>query len=115
MADSAAEEKLAQRQVAKYPLQQTRLQHGTARRGTARHGAARRGTARHGAARHGTARHGTARHGAAWWPSRTGRGSGTLLSALVAVAPKQSGQSAQGSPEKSNRPPRHTAAAAARR
>jgi len=40
MADSAAEEKLAQRQVAKYPLQQTRLQHGTARHGTARRGLA---------------------------------------------------------------------------
>jgi len=90
MADSAAEEKLAQRQVAKHPLQQTRLQHGTAL-------------------------HGTARHGTAWRPFRTGGGSGTLLSALVAVAPKQSGQSAQGSPGKSNRPPRHKAAAAARR
>ena len=85
MADSTAEEKLAQRQVAKYPLQQTQLQHGTAL------------------------------HGTAWRPFRTGGGSGTLLSALVAVAPKQSGQSAQGSPGRSNRPPRHKAAAAARR
>ena len=50
MADSAAEEKLGQRQVAKYPLQHTRLQHGTARHGTARHGTARHGTARHGTA-----------------------------------------------------------------
>jgi hypothetical protein len=49
MADSAAEEKLAQRQVAKYP------QHGTARHGTARHGTARHGTARHGTARRGLA------------------------------------------------------------
>ena len=74
MADSAAEEKLAQRQVAKHPLQQTRLQHGTAL-------------------------HGTARHGTAWRPFRTGGGSGTLLSALVAVAPKQSGQSHRDHPE----------------
>jgi hypothetical protein len=35
MADSAAEEKLAQRQVAKYPLQQTRLRHGAAGHGVA--------------------------------------------------------------------------------